>query len=129
MYTFPSAHSNISRSGRRARCMEVVHHHVGSPKKMTIAQKDATTRLRMRMLSMDSGGGCFFAAAATFAVDPDAEVTSLLELLVSSSMTSSYDAVSRDTTHKGLLDFGLISNPKYSSGPWNPTLRKYQNPR
>ena len=39
--------------------MDVVHHHVGSPRNTMIAQKEATTRLRVRMLSADSGGGFF----------------------------------------------------------------------
>lgn len=79
--------------------MEVVRHQIGSPKKMMIAQNEATTRLRIRMLSNDSGGGCFFDATANFAVEPDARETSLLVLLVPSSIIVKYDAVSRNMNH------------------------------
>ena len=79
--------------------MEVVHHQIGSPKKMMIAQNEATTRLRIRMLSNDSGGGCFFDATPNFAVELDARETSLLVLLVPSSIIVKYDAVSRNMNH------------------------------
>ena len=56
--TFPSAHSNISWSGKLARCMEVVHTHTGKPSKITTAQKERITRPRVFMLFGLSGGGC-----------------------------------------------------------------------
>ena len=43
--------------------MEVVHSHTGRPSKITTAQKDRITRLRVFMLLGLSGGGCFRAFA------------------------------------------------------------------
>lgn len=37
--------------------MEVVHHHVGSPRKITTAQNEKTTHVRRRALLASSGGG------------------------------------------------------------------------
>lgn len=39
--------------------MEVVHHHIGSPRNITTAQKEPITSPLVIMLSTDSGGGCF----------------------------------------------------------------------
>ena len=62
--------------------MEVVHHHIGSPRNITIAQNEKMTRLRVRISSADSGGGCFLEAATTFASRGAAELGSgLLSLL------------------------------------------------
>lgn len=38
----------------------MVHHHVGSPRNMTIAQNEMIMRPRVRISLVDSGGGCFF---------------------------------------------------------------------
>ena len=55
--TFPSAQSNMSWSGKLARCIEVVHSHTGIPSKMTTAQKESITKPRVCMLFGLSGGG------------------------------------------------------------------------
>src|SRR5947207_15152439 len=55
--TLPSAQSTISWSGSLARYIDVVLHHIGNPRNMTTAQNEKMTRVRMRMLSCDSGGG------------------------------------------------------------------------
>ena len=57
--TLPRAHSDISFKGSRARWIEVVHNHTGSPRRMTMAQNDRITHVRVRILLGSSGGGCF----------------------------------------------------------------------
>lgn len=47
LLTLPSAHSSISCKGSRARWIEVVHHHIGRPRIMTMAQNEEMTRLRV----------------------------------------------------------------------------------
>lgn len=54
---------------------------------MITAQNEAMTRLRMRMLSYDSGGGCFFKFATSFEEDSVADAE-LLGLNGSSSIGS-----------------------------------------
>lgn len=41
--TRPSAQSIMTSRGRSARYMAVVHHHIGSPKKSTMAQNEMIT--------------------------------------------------------------------------------------
>lgn len=60
-HTLPSAQSFIWESGRFALYMAVVSHHIGSPKKSTMAQNDAMTRTLVRIPSGVSGGGSFLA--------------------------------------------------------------------
>ena len=57
--TLPSPQSNMLRSGRLARCIDVVHSHTGKPSRMTTAQKDRITSPLVCTLFELSGGGCF----------------------------------------------------------------------
>lgn len=78
----PSAQSNMLCKGRRARWMEVVQSHTGSPRRITTAQNDVMTRTRMRMLSEPSKGGVF----RDFVVETNLESWPSLLLFGSSSM-------------------------------------------
>lgn len=86
--TFPSAQASISWSGRRARGMEVVHHHVGSPRNMMIAQNEKMTRPRVRISLVDSGGGCFLEATTSSSGGVESEPASLSSITGSSVMMS-----------------------------------------
>jgi hypothetical protein len=68
-HTLPSAQSIICPIGSEALYIDVVAHHIGKPSSIIIAQKEAVTWYRSRMLSGFSGGGSFLvdATLAAFA--------------------------------------------------------------
>lgn len=106
--TFPSAQASISWRGRRARGMEVVHHHVGSPRNMTIAQNERMMRPRVRISSVDSGGGCFLETTMSAFEGAESGLALLASISRSSVMSSrKKDFGTRDDSRKS-FNYALL---------------------
>lgn len=78
--------------------MAVVRHHIGKPTNITIAQNEAITYPRNRILSGDSGGGSFFLRAMLTALDGGASfaIVVLPSLSLPSTATVVGDSVGAD---------------------------------
>lgn len=90
IHTLPSAHSIISSTGKLARYMAVVLHHIGKPTNTIMAQNEAITYTRRRILSGDSGGGSFLLDAMLTAY---AGASSLGAALLSTSFPSASEVM------------------------------------